>query len=242
MGSQTLTALLLVPICFAQQVPTTCRTSLGVPCYTVHFQTNHWEYFRHGLLDARHFTENSVRAERSDGSSYDSIANSSVNMYLAARDEVVRIFPSDRTFSSRGPLIWHDRPYRRSAQNDGVCSTGILHWGTDFRQEGQGSIAGVPVFRWVRGNGQHGDQEIYLAPSLDCLALKIREVRCGRFYIPIAIQDTEATSVIWGEPDPGLFVIPASYTQVEDPGLPGLLRFLEPQKQCCALAKKGNGG
>jgi hypothetical protein len=231
MSSGMTAAGLLATICFAQHVPTSCRTPFGVPCYTVHFQTDDWEYFRRGPLDIRHFTQESIQAARSDGSSYQSRSDLSVAIYLTSRDEVVRIFPNDRTFSSRSPLIWHDRPYRRSADNDGVCRTGILHWGTDFRQEGQASIAVVPVFRWVRGNGQHGDEEIFLAPSLDCLPLKTRSLRFGRFYIPIAIQDMEATSVIWGEPDPSLFVIPANYKQVEDPGLPSLLRYLDHQRR-----------
>jgi hypothetical protein len=174
------------------------------------------------LLDRYAFY--TVEAVRSDGSFYlgaDVLAHESpfgpATLYLAPGDELVRIFPHNRTFSSRGPLIWHDRPYRRSAENDSVCRTGIIHFGNDFRQEGQRSIAGVPVFRWVRGNGQHGDEEIYLAPSLDCLALKFHNVRYNWFFIPVFIHDLEATSVVWGEPDSVFFAIPVGYRQVEDP-------------------------
>ena len=92
-------------------------------------------------------------------------------------------------------------------------------------------MVGIFNIGGVRGNGQRGDEEIYLAPSLDCLALKIHNVRCNWFFIPVSIQDLEATSVVWGEPDSGLFVIPVGYRQVEDPGLPNLLRYLEHQKQ-----------
>ena len=232
-------ALLLAPICFAQQAPTNCRTPLGVPCHTVHFRDSAWSY-QQGLLDLLldRYAFYTVEAVRSDGSFYlgaDVLAHESpfgpATLYLAPGDELVRIFPHNRTFSSRGPLIWHDRPYRRSAENDSVCRTGILHFGNDFRQEGQRSIAGVPVFRWLRGNGQHGDEEIYLAPSLDCLALKFHNVRYNWFFIPVFIQDLEATSVVWGEPDSVFFAIPVGYRQVEDPGLPKLLQYLERQKQ-----------
>ncbi len=138
--------------------------------------------------------------------------------------------PRDRTFSSREPLIWHDRPYRRSKEGDANCSTGILHSGTDFRETGRDTIAGVPVVKWQRGDGLHWKEEIYLAPSLDCVALRIEEIRRNRWYLPKFSHSVEAIAIEWGEPRPELFAIPAGYRQVEDPALPRLLRFVEQQR------------
>jgi hypothetical protein len=40
--------------------------------------------------------------------------------YLAATDQVVTLFPANHTYSSRAPMIWRDRPFRRS--RDGASS------------------------------------------------------------------------------------------------------------------------
>lgn len=146
------------------------------------------------------------------------IGGPSASMYLAPQDQVVSIFYDDGTFSSRPPLIWHDRPYRRSKDGDTTCSSGILHFGTDFHYAGESSVAGIRVARWVRGSWSSTlDEEEDLAPSLDCACLKTRRIYFSRWHLPIFMDSMEATSVQLGEPKSDLFSIPAGYRQVKDP-------------------------
>lgn len=215
-----------------------CRTPLGIPCVTIHYKQSQWQLFRSGLTDVRHFQKKQTLAVRLDGSTVNRTEKavgatlSGVTdhgpfsyMYLAPGDLIVRINDQSRTYSSRKPLIWHDRPYRRAADGDAVCRTGILHNGTDFKLDGETTIAGVPVVKWVRGNRRHRE-EISLAPSLDCAVLKRYAIRRNGFYIPLFIDSMEAFSVEHGEPRPELFQIPVGYTPAEDPHEQRLRQFV----------------
>lgn len=143
---------------------------------------------------------------------------------LLPRIVVVRIFHEKLSFSSREPMIWHDRPYRRSKDGDANCSTGIRHFGVDLRQTGASTVAGVPVVKWERGDGRSWAEEVYLAPSLDCETLKSYMVMRTPWGLPRFIRSVEATSIEWGEPKAELFAVPPDYQQIEDPMLPSLQR------------------
>ena len=221
-----------------------CRTPLGVPCYTIHYENSQWQNAYKIPPDIRHYSLTGVHAVRRDGSSYSTAEWEShvffqgskksppfVDLYLAPQDLVVRIFHKDRTFSSREPLIWHDRPYRRSKDGDANCSSGILHSGTDFRQTGWDTVLGLRAAKWERGDGRYNVEEIYLAPALDCAALKGYTVRRTSWFLPKYVRSFEATSIEWGEPKAELFAVPADYRQVEDPSLPRLLEHIERQKR-----------
>jgi hypothetical protein len=122
-------------------------------------------------------------------------------MFLVPEGRIVRVFHKDQTFSSRTPLIWHDRPYRRSKPGDTVCSSGILHNGTDFHLAGTDTVAGIPVVKWSR-NYAKLKEDIYLAPSLDCRALKGVQLHLNDWHLPVFRNWMEATAVKLGEPDP----------------------------------------
>ena len=204
---------------------------MGIPCYTIRLETSQWQNFRQGITDIQHYTGTATVAVRRDGSfraagdrqeSYLFVAgwkSEYVSMSLAPEDRVVRVFPQAHEYSSRAPVIWHDRPFRRSKDGDATCATGILHFGTDFRRAGSTTIAGVPVVHWTRRNGMNGEDNFYLAPSLDCNALRIRMVHRTRWYVPTYVYSVEAVSVELGEPKPELFRIPDGYRLIHNPGL-----------------------
>lgn len=224
---------------FAQQQgqsSTLCRTPLGIPCSTIRYQES--QFFFGGLGDVEYNRSWSVRAVRSDGSfvtqrdtqslslrGYRLLRDSSF-MYLSPQDELIRVNHGQQTVSGRSPRIWHDRPYRRSKDGDKFCSSGILHNGTDFKLEGESTVAGVPVMKWTRGDKWNGD-EIYLAPSLDCAALKSYTVRRRGWFLPRIVSSSEAISVEFGEPKPELFTVPSEYKRLEDPHQNRLLQFVQ---------------
>jgi hypothetical protein len=229
-----LSLIVLAAAAFAE-----CRTPLGQPCYTIEFRQSQWILFHRGVTDFQHSSLRRTHAVRGDGSVWGTSEQSgfslvrgvasgsmSTSMYLAPQDRVIRIFPADRTFSSRVPLIWHDRPYRRSAAGDALCVTGIRHNGTDFRHAGTAAVLGIPVQRWMRSLGNGGGEDIWLAPELDCLALKREAVYRNHLRLPTLIDSMEMVSVRWGEPDPQLFRIPPGYREVSDPSLPRLREFV----------------
>lgn len=180
----------------------------------------------------------SVDALRGDGSRVD-VADDSVWrlmgpsshfkgswLYLAPENEIVTVDDTKQTIARREPLIWHDLPYRRSAAHDSTCRSGILHSGTDFSMKETGKVAGVEVVKWRRRLGNDGYEEQYLAPSLDCIALKTYSIRKNSLRLPTFISSSEATSIQFGEPAADLFVLPTGYRQVEDPRRAALLRRL----------------
>jgi hypothetical protein len=223
----------------AAEVSTGCRTPLGVPCHTIRYRLGQWALFHRGMLDVTHSTVETVAAVRSDGSMCSgsrletyalfkgkSYGAPSSTIYSAPTGRVIRIFPNDRTFSSRAPLIWHDRPYRRSKDGDSTCSTGILHQGTDFKHAGTEVILGLQAAHWHRELGNGGYEDSYLAPALDCAALRHKSVHKSALHLPAFITSSEVTGMEWGEPDARLFMVPAEYREIQDPGLPGLMRYL----------------
>ncbi len=150
----------------------------------------------------------------------------SVSLYLAANNEIVTVNFSEETIARREPLIWHDLPYRRSVKGDDTCNSGILHFGTDFRMEGTTTVAGVRVIKWFRPL-EKGSEEEYLAPSLDCVPLKVYRLQRNALWLPTFIQSQEASSVEFGEPNPELFKLPSAYREIEDPRRAFLMRYLQ---------------
>jgi hypothetical protein len=137
-------------------------------------------------------------------------------MYLALPDRVVHVSHKNRTFLRETPRFWHDRPWRRSVEGDALCSTGIRHQGGDFHHTGTETLLGIRTQRWSRPLGNGGEEDIWLAPELDCLMLKRESVRRNALRWPVFIDSKEATSIRWGEPDAKLFVIPPDYREVSD--------------------------
>ena len=212
-----------------------CRTPLDVPCFTVTVERGQWR--ARSLRDFGYATWRETHAVRRDGSWAGSMTwdfslrgplqgERTDSMFLMPEGRIVRVFHKDQTFSSRTPLIWHDRPYRRSKPGDTVCSSGILHNGTDFHLAGTDTVAGIPVVKWSR-NYAKLKEDIYLAPSLDCRALKGVQLHLNDWHIPVFRNWMEATAVKLGEPDPAWFMVPGGYREIEDPSLPGLKRFVE---------------
>lgn len=235
--------------CFAQ--PPACRTPLDIPCHTVRGTHTQWEAFRTGFTDVRQVKGSYVGALRRDGSS---VSRHGVNsrslfssegstsdhawFYLAPQEEIVSVDHTQRTIARREPLIWHDRPYRRSVEGDATCKSGILHSGTDFRMTGEDQIAGVRVVRWYRDLGNGGEEEQYLAPSLDCMALKLSKVHRNALRLPTFILSLEVTSVEFGDPNSDLFALPSDYREIEDPRRASLIRFLEANRGRGAIKSK----
>ena len=223
-----------------QAAPIGCQTPIGIPCSTIRYETRQWVVG--GLTRLAYFTSSSTAATRSDGSRVsidaseaygmlrDSRKTGGTFMYMASGDRVIRIDHERRTISYRQPIIWHDRPYRRSKHGDATCATGILHQGTDFKLAGDGVIAGIPTKKWDRGDGLFWYEESYLAPSLDCAVLKHYVVRRNRLLIPTFITSMEVVSVRLGEPDAGLFDIPVNYQEVKDPMEDRLREFVARNK------------
>lgn len=207
-----------------------CRTPLGIPCYTVRFSQSQWRFLEGGSPAFSHFTASSVKAVRRDGSfvnvtekpqlsrwfKTEPAGGGSVSMYLAAEDQVVRIDHEARTISRRPPTLWEDRPYRYSTPGDRTCMSGIRHWGTHYFLRGSGTVASVAVIKWTGANPGGGYTEVSLAPSLDCLPLRIRIVHRKLGVFPTFISTTEAVSVELGEPKPELFALPSGYRNVKE--------------------------
>lgn len=218
-----------------------CQTPLGMPCVTIQFRHTQWQLLEHGLSDIRHYTGVSTLAVRRDGSSathseqqfyvflQGTTRRTFSSLYLAPDDQVVKLDHANKTISRRAPLIWHDRPYRRS-QPDGRCETGIRHFGTHFRLAGSTELAGVRVVKWSGANGVGGIDEVYLAPSLDCVALKTYSVQRSRWHIPLYTNSMEAVAVKRGEPEASRFALPRDYRQVPDAEQEGLRKYLEYQR------------
>lgn len=214
----------------------TCRTILDLPCYTIRMSHRQWQIFMNGSAEIVMFTDASIAALRSDdsrvvvgdSSSWQLLGTRSNHkgswLYLAPENEIVTVDDTNQTIARREPLIWHDLPYRRSVPNDSTCRSGILHFGTDFNMKGTFTVAGVAVVRWYRTLGNGGYEEEYLAPSLDCIPLKMYSIRRNALWLPTFINSSEATSVEFGEPVADLFTLPPGYRQVEDPRRAELLK------------------
>ena len=226
----------------SQQAP--CRTPLGVPCYTLRGEYTQWQAFREGWTDIRQFKTLSLSAVRRDGSNvtvrdgshgdlFDSAAVrwKTALLFLAPDKSIVTLNHTAQTISRREPLIWHDLPYRRSIDGDAICSSGIRHSGTDFTMAGTATVLGIPVVKWRRSLSNGGSEEQYLAPSLDCIALKLNRTYKNNWWIPTLIDSWEVTSVTLGEPAPGLFALPAGYRPVEDPRRGQLLMYLDASRR-----------
>jgi hypothetical protein len=155
-----------------------CATPLGVPCMVVESVREQWSVLARGI-NYHHYKLHDKIAYASDGSvahetTYQRVplvgaaeaAERTAQLYLRPSDRVVRIFHGTRKFSRREPIIWHDRPYRRARASDPTCASGILHSGTDFRQTGEYTIAGMKTFRWYRQLEYGGYEEQFLAPAL----------------------------------------------------------------------------
>ena len=220
-----------------------CTTPLGVPCVVVQFINEQWSMLHRGI-NYGHFKTYGQMAWSSDGSfAYQGkdekipllgdsqVFASHAELYLGPSDRVVRILYGDHTFSRREPIIWHDRPYRRSKPNDATCASGILHSGTDFQVQGQETILWLKTFRWYRPLENGGYEEQFLAPALDCLSLRSVRVYKNFLRFPVMTDRGEVTSIHFGEPDRAVFQIPADYKEVPDPGAEGLRRFVEANRR-----------
>jgi hypothetical protein len=156
------TFLLLLAGALSGASPKDCTTPLGVPCMTVESVHEQWSVLQRGIT-YRHSKRYHKTAFASNGSnaihgtteeiplvgSAEPVGRGA-QLYLSPSDRVVRIFHKDRQFSSREPIIWHDRPYRRAKNGDTTCASGILHNGNDFQQTGEHTILGIKTFRWYR--------------------------------------------------------------------------------------------
>jgi hypothetical protein len=201
-----------------------CRTPLGIPCYTIQLETSLRQIFKPARRNISHFTESAIVAVRRDGSfvRFSQGQHLSVflrgstdtgpvsTLYLAPLDRVVSIDHWRHTAAFHPPRTWQDRPWRRSTDGDSECASGIRHFGADFKRVGGAWVAGIPVVRWTRKIAQDGDQDVYLAPSLDCYPLKTYATIRNRWLIPIYTESVGAVWVKLGEPDPALFALPAS--------------------------------
>jgi hypothetical protein len=215
-----------------------CRTSLGVPCFTARITQTQWQLFRNGPADIRKFVRTSVDAVREDSSSvtvqessYGSPFNTAErpqkvsSLYLAPDKQIVFLDHNARTIGRREPLSWQDLPYRRSKNGDTHCESGIRHSGTDFTRGETAVVAGIPAVRWYRSLANGGSEEIYLAPSVDCLTLKARTTMKNEWHLPVFINTMEVTSVELGEPRADLFALPSDYREIEHPHRQRLLRL-----------------
>ncbi|MBI4877257.1 MAG: hypothetical protein HY822_21730, partial [Acidobacteria bacterium] len=144
-------------------------------------------------------------------------AAGAASLYLAEEDRVVHVDHAQKTVRRRAPMMWTDRPFRRSTPGDRTCLSAIRHWGAHFFLRGTDSVAGVAVIRWVGANPGGGYTEVYLAPTLDCRALKTRIVYRKLGILPASISTTEAVSVQLGTPKPELFAVPSDYREGKEP-------------------------
>jgi hypothetical protein len=233
------TFMLLLPGVLSAASPRDCTTRLGVPCMIVESVREQWSVLTTGI-NYHHSKTYHKTAYGSTGSiahevTFEKIpligtaevAGRGAELYLWPSDRVVRIFHSDRKFSSREPMIWHDRPYRRAKDGDKTCASGILHSGTDFQETGEHTILGMKTFRWYRPLEYGGYEEQFLAPALDCLALRSVLVQRNVLRFPVFTNRSEVISIKFGEPDRALFDIPAGYQEVPDPSAERLRRFVE---------------
>ncbi len=201
-----------------------CRTPLGIPCYTIQLETSLRQIFKPARRNISHFTEGAIVAVRRDGSfvrfsqgqHLSVFLGSSTDtgpvstLYLAPLDRVAAVDHRRHTAAFHPPRTWQDRPWRRSTDGDSECATGIRHFGADFKRVSGASVAGIPVVRWTRKIALDSDQDVYLAPSLDCYPLKTYATIRNRWLIPIYTESVEAVWVKLGDPAPALFALPAS--------------------------------
>jgi hypothetical protein len=222
--------------------PTDCTTPLHVPCMVVQFVNEQWSVLHRGI-NYHHTKWYQQVAYGSDGSVASEYKSENIpligapetfaptaQLYLRPSDRVVRIMHADRQYSTRDPIIWHDRPYRRAKANDPTCASGILHSGTDFHVDGEHTILGVKTFRWYRPLEYGGHEEQFLAPALDCLSLRSVAVYQNVLRFPVFTNRKEVKSIHFGEPDRALFQIPADYKEVPDPSAERLRHFVETNK------------
>jgi hypothetical protein len=227
--------------------PTTCTTPLRLPCMVVQSVNEKWSVLNRGV-NYRHSRSYQQIASASDGSvawetkfeEVPLIGESKVfaptaALYLRPSDSVVHVMHADRKFSKRDPIIWQDRPYKRSKANDATCASGILHSGTDFQQTGEHTILGIKTFRWYRPLEYGGYEEQFLAPSLDCVPLRGQYVHRNMLRIPVLTNRTEVISIKFGEPDRTLFDIPAGYKEVPDTSAERVRRFVKANKRPVSL-------
>ena len=118
--------MLLLPGLLSGASPDDCATPLRVACMTVESLDEQWSVLHRGL-NFQHFNVRQITAYSANGSVAQQVTFENIpligateifgrngELYLGPSDRVVRLFHKDRTFSSREPIIWHDRPYRRA--------------------------------------------------------------------------------------------------------------------------------
>ena len=235
------TGLLMAVVLAAQAGDLPCRTALNIPCYTAQVTLTQWYLGDLWPGQPVRTSLSQVQAIRRDGSSMSAVRDGTTrdllllsnafpktsHMYLAPSKRIVAVDHSNRTYSQREPLIWHDLPYRRSEENDATCRSGIRHAGTDFRMTGTETIAGQRVVKWERSLGYGGYEEQYLAPAIDCMPLRTHLIRKNRFHLPVFVSTIEVTAIELGNPKPELFSIPVGYREVEDQERARMLDFLD---------------
>lgn len=216
-----------------------CLTPSGTPCFTIQYHRAQWEFFSAGITDVRRYSSDITEAVRRDGTgvsrtvdaeSYQFLKGSTRTdrpltvMYLPYGNQVIRYQSSPSRMPRlpsflllrQPPVTWFRLTTRRSSEGDSTCSTAIRHFGADFKYAGEATVAGVSVSKWTRGSWWGSqEEELYLAPSLDCECLKSYKVYRNRWLLPRLTDSKEAISVKLGDPDPALFAVPPGSLQVD---------------------------
>lgn len=130
-----------------------------------------------------------------------------IQLYNPAGHQYLIVDPRNKVVRSRSL----DSTLHPRSRSDEYCVTGIRHFGTHFRANGKASIAGLSAARWIGSAGPNAEEEIFLAPELDCSVIRSRTVYKSEWGIPNKIVTVELEKYQLGEPPAALFQPPAGY-------------------------------
>ena len=228
MARKVLPIFFAIAGCLGAQKLSACHTPLDVPCYIVHGSSTLLRIAAPQAFNFDQIKSNYTRALRRDGSSVykneysisrwfniERGKGTAVDYYLADRKEIVHVEEAARTISRREPVTSSDVPHRNSVKGDETCETAIRHFGNGFRMTDNATVAATHVVKWTRPLGK-GRQDVYLAPSLDCIPLKSYRLERNALNLPVYRESDEATSVELREPGHELFKLPVGYRLVND--------------------------
>jgi hypothetical protein len=199
-----------------------CRTSHGVPCFTLTYQQSVWALVKSPVKDLVTAEVSGTMAVAQNGAFVHWVKSSnrfavrdrkdavpvSGRLFDPAAGRVTVIAPEALSDFRLPPLFFYEGVGLRTAAGDSGCRGMLTGIGKDLERVGNSKVLDEPVVEW-KFKTAYGSGTASLAPGLDCQVLRLEAVEYRYGYVPVRKELFQATSIRRGEPDAGLFAVPA---------------------------------
>jgi hypothetical protein len=200
-----------------------CRTPYNnAPCFTLRYSQSMWAFMKSPVREFVKTEHKGLLAVRADGSM---VSQTEQPDRFALRDRRQHSGPTTTLYLAEGnrlvhdnqgsfddyrhvpPLVWNDRPSRRTPEGDTRCAAVARGFGVAMSADGTGRLLGQAVTKW-KHTAPLIEVTLALAPGLDCQALSYSRIEYRYKWVPVRHELFEATSVTIGDPDAALFAVP----------------------------------